>query len=125
MIVTRGLCHVALPARDPEAVARFYVDVFGMEVLSVSPEAAFLRTPGRRDLLAFSRSDVRIDSSREIMHFGFVIESAQFDAALRTIEEQAIPKISEPGEREMGRYVFIEDPEGYTVEVFEQPATSG
>lgn len=119
MIATEGLNHLALPARDPEGTAKFYVDLFGMVALWSSPDAVFLSTPGRRDLLALSRSETVIESSRDRMHFGFTVEADQFDEALRLVEEHSIPIVAGPDERETGRYVFLEDPEGYTVEIFE------
>jgi catechol 2,3-dioxygenase-like lactoylglutathione lyase family enzyme len=119
MIPTNGLNHIALPVRDPERSARFYSELFEMVVTFSSPEVAFLKTDGARDMIALSRSEARIVSSRETMHFGFMVEPEQFDAALRTIEERAVKKVSEPSRREIGRYIFIEDPDGYTVEIFE------
>ena len=53
------------------------------------------------------------------MHFGFMVDPAQFDAALQTIEEKSVKTVSEPGKRPIGRYIFIEDLDGYTVEIFE------
>jgi hypothetical protein len=38
---------------------------------------------------------------------------------VRTIEEKKIKKVSEPSKRGIGRYIFIEDLDGYTVEIFE------
>jgi catechol 2,3-dioxygenase-like lactoylglutathione lyase family enzyme len=54
-----------------------------------------------------------------MVHFGFIVEPTQFDTALQTIEAKATPIVSGPGTREQGRYVFISDPDGYTVELFE------
>lgn len=119
MITTNGLNHLALPVKDPERSAQFYADLFNMEILSISPETAFLRTIGCSDLIALSRSEAKVLSSRDTMHFGFTIEPEQFDEAVRTIEEKGIKKVSEPGKRNIGRYIFIEDPDGYTVEIFE------
>ncbi|MDH3297453.1 MAG: VOC family protein [Gemmatimonadota bacterium] len=119
MINTRGMTHIALPVKDPRESARFYSSLFNMEVLSCTAETAFLKTAGSGDLLAFGRSDIRVASSRDSMHFGFVIDPEQFDAAVRTIEERSINKLSEPGRRNIGRYIFIEDPDGYAVEIFE------
>jgi len=119
MIKTRGMTHIALPVKDPERSARFYSSLFNMEVLSCSADTAFLKTVGSGDLIAFGRSDARVGSSRDTMHFGFVIDPEQFDAAVRTIEERSIKKVSEPGKRNIGRYIFIEDPDGYAVEIFE------
>lgn len=119
MITTHGLNHLALPVQDPQRSARFYADLFNMEILSVSSEMAFLRTIGSTDLIALSRSTAKVGSSRETMHFGFTVTPEQFDEAVRTIEEKGITKLSEPGKRDIGRYIFIEDPDGYAVEVFE------
>ena len=119
MITTNGLNHLALPVRDPEQSARFYADLFNMEITFSSPDVAFLKTVGARDMIALNRSEVEMVSSRETMHFGFWVDPEQFDGAVRTIEERSVKKVSEPSRREIGRYIFIEDPDGYTVEIFE------
>ncbi len=119
MITTNGLNHLALPVRDPERSARFYANLFNMEITSSSPEMAFVKTIGCTDMIAFSRSDVDFVSSSKSMHFGFMVDSEQFDEALRTIEEQSVKKVSGPSRRSIGRFVFIEDLDGYTVEIFE------
>jgi len=119
MITTNGLNHLALPVNDPERTARFYADLFNMEIRFSSPEIAFVKTTGAKDMIAFNRSKAKIASSRETMHFGFMVDPEQFDAAVRTIEEKSVSKVSEPDKRGIGRYIFIEDPDGYTVEIFE------
>ena len=119
MIVTNGLNHLALPVRDPERSARFYADLFNMEIALSSPDVAFLQTAGASDLIALSRSDGPVGSSRETMHFGFSVDPEQFDAAIRAIEERDVKTVAGPSERAIGRYIFIEDPDGYTVEIFE------
>jgi catechol 2,3-dioxygenase-like lactoylglutathione lyase family enzyme len=101
MITTNGLNHLALPVKDPELSAQFYADLFNMEIISSSSEMAFLKTVGSKDLIALSRSKAEVVSGRETMHF------------------KSIKKVSEPGKRDIGRYIFIEDLDGYTVEVFE------
>ncbi len=119
MISTNGLNHLALPVKDPEKSARFYADLFNMEITYSSPTVAFVKTIGATDMIALSRSEVEVVSSRDTMHFGFWVDPEQFDAAVRTIEEKAVKKVSEPDRREIGRYIFIEDLDGYTVEIFE------
>jgi len=119
MITTNGLNHLALPVRDPEQSAEFYAELFNMEITSSSPEMAFLKTVGSTDMIALSRSEVEKVSGGESMHFGFIVTPDQFDAALHTIEEKSVKKVSEPSKRGMGRYIFIEDPDGYTIEIFE------
>jgi len=104
---------------DPERSSEFYADLFNMEIISSSPEIAFLKTTGAKDLIALNRSEVPVESSRGTMHFGFIVEPERFDEALLTIEEKSITKVSEPSKRDIGRYIFIEDPDKYVVEIFE------
>ncbi len=118
-ITTNGLNHLALPVKDPERSAQFYADLFNMKITSSSPEIAFLKTVGSTDMIALNRSKVKVVSGRESMHFGFMVDPEQFDAALRTIEEKSVRKVLEPSRRGIGRYIFIEDPDGYTIEIFE------
>lgn len=119
MISTNGLNHLALAVKDPQRSAQFYADLFNMEITHSSPEIAFLKTVGATDLIALNRSEVEVVSGRNTMHFGFIVDPEQFDVALRTIEEKSVKKVSEPSKRDIGRYIFIEDLDGYTVEIFE------
>lgn len=119
MITTTSLNHLALPAADPQRSARFYTGLFNMEIISSSPDAAFLKTIGSTDMLVFSRAETPIRSDRDGMHFGFIVTPEQFDAALQVIEQKKVKKASEPSKRSIGRYIFIEDPDGYKIELFE------
>lgn len=69
------------------------------------------------------------DTARHRNHRGIVspprarcnAEPEQLDEVVRTIEVRGVKKVSEPRRREIGRDLFIEDPDGYTVEIFEGP----
>ena len=119
MTTTQGLNHLALPVKDPQRSAKFYSELLDMEITSSSPDGVFLRSRGGWDMIALSRSDVKVTSSRSTFHFGFRVDPEQFDAAVATIRERGVETVSEPSERSIGRYVFIEDPDGYVVEIFE------
>ena len=95
-IPANGLNHLALPVKDPEQSAQFYADLFNMEITSSSPEIAFLKTVDSTDMLTLNRSKVAIASGKESLHFGFIVTPDQFDAALRTIKEKSVEKVSEP-----------------------------
>lgn len=118
-IGTNGLNHLALPVADPERSARFYGDLFDMEIISSSPETAFVRSRAGVDMIAFNRAPQTVTSSRGTFHFGFIVTPEQFDAAVQVIRENGVELVSQPGQRDIGRYVFIEDPDGYVVEIFE------
>jgi catechol 2,3-dioxygenase-like lactoylglutathione lyase family enzyme len=119
MINTNGLNHIALQVNDLEQAAAFYTDLFNMEVTRRTDSMTFLKTIGATDMIALNRSEAKTAPGKGMVHFGFIVEPAQFDAALATIEVKATPIVSGPGTRGEGRYVFIEDPDGYTVEIFE------
>lgn len=119
MIKTNGLNHIALKVKDPERTAQFYVDLFNMEITRRTPEMTFLKTIGSTDMITLNRAEGDITPEQGMVHFGFIVDPSQFDAALQTIEANATPIVSGPGSRDQGRYVFISDPDGYTVELFE------
>ena len=119
MIKTNGLNHIALKVKDPERTAQFYVDLFNMEITRRTPEMTFLKTIGSTDMITLNRSEADLTPDQGMVHFGFIVDPSQFDAALETIEANATPIVAGPSRREQGRYVFISDPDGYTVELFE------
>ncbi len=119
MIKTNGLNHIALKVKDPEQTAQFYTELFNMEITRSTPEMTFLKTIGSTDMIALNRSETDVTPEQGMVHFGFIVEPAQFDVALNTIEAKGTPIVSGPGSRDQGRYIFIEDPDGYTVEIFE------
>ena len=119
MIKTNGLNHIALKVKDPERTAQFYVDLFNMEITRRTPDMTFLKTIGSTDMITLNRSEDDLTPEQGMVHFGFIVDPAQFDTALQTIEAKDTPIVSGPGTRDQGRYVFISDPDGYTVELFE------
>ena len=119
MITTNGLNHIALKVKDPERTAQFYTALFNMEITRSTPDMTFLKTVGSTDMMTLNRAAADVTAEQGMVHFGFIVEPTQFDAALDTIQAQGAPIVSGPGSRDQGRYVFIEDPDGYTVEIFE------
>jgi len=61
-----SLSHLNLPAREPEALARWYESIFGFE-----RRGSFLLGP--RTLLAFEQGEPLHNCGN--MHFGFEVES--------------------------------------------------
>ncbi len=119
MIKTSSLNHIALKVKDPERTAQFYVDLFNMEITRRTPEMTFLKTIGSTDMITLNRAEGDVVPDQGMVHFGFIVEPTQFEAALETIEAKDTPIVSGPGSWDQGRYVFISDPDGYTVELFE------
>jgi catechol 2,3-dioxygenase-like lactoylglutathione lyase family enzyme len=123
MIETYGLTHVALAVRDVKRSLRFYRKVFGMVAVYRSDDFIQAQTPGSRDVLVFEKSVARAGKRGGIAHFGFrLVDPADIDKAARAVEA-AGGKILRSGEFVPGEtYLFVEDPDGYEVEIwFEIP----
>jgi len=119
VIKTNGLNHVAIQVNDLEGTAQFYTDLFNMEVTRQTDTRTFLKTIGSTDMITLNRSEAKVIPGQGMVHFGFIVDPAQFDVALDVIQAKATLVVSGPGTRGEGRWVFVEDPNGYTVEIFE------
>lgn len=111
----QGLRHIALKTRDLRGTERFYTDVLGLEIAFPHEGMLFLTTPGGDDLLNFVQTRNPFDpSAGGLDHFGLHVPRARWNA-LRDALKRAGVRIQ--GRR--GRSaVYIEDPNGYTVELY-------
>lgn len=110
-----GLRHLALRTRDLAATERFYREVLGLEIAFPHRGMLFLRTPGGDDLLNFVETRRPFDpAAGGLDHFGLRVPRARW-AAVRARLRRASVRIR--GRR--GRVaVYIEDPNGYTIELY-------
>lgn len=119
MVKTYGLTHVALAVRDAERAAKFYVEVFGAEVVYRGEGFVQLQTPGSRDVLVLEQNSADAGRRGGVMHFGFrLIDPAGIDLAVQDIE-RAGGKILRRGDFIPGEpYLFAEDLDGYELEIW-------
>jgi catechol 2,3-dioxygenase-like lactoylglutathione lyase family enzyme len=109
-----GLNHLNLPAKDPAALAQWYV-----EKLEFRSDGRFLWSGGT--LLVFVDGDP-VDSNT--VHFGFRVPSIEdLQTWIRTLRDRGVAVGDVHGD---GTYstVFIRDPEGNRFELFYQPDPS-
>jgi lactoylglutathione lyase len=106
----------------------FYTTVLGLEVLErkVSPRGshlAFLRVPNSDELIelcSFPPSGP-VKVQEDLVHLAFQVES--LDATIAVLGQQGIRITDGPTTTSSGsRFIFIDAPDGYEVELIERPA---
>ncbi len=118
-IKTGGLCHIAIDVSNLDRSLKFYTDMFNLDVVGRQANHVHLRTPEGRDSFFLFQADGPVSPQScgmTHMHFGFRIDDANFDRALEYIKKNNI-KIHHNPARPPGRYVYIEDPDGYVIQL--------
>jgi len=117
--MTIELNHTIVPARDKEASARFFADIFGFKYEGSSGHFAPVRV-NERLTLDFDNAD-----GFDIHHYAFHVSDEEFDAILKRVQEAGLSFGSDPWNlenRQMnswngGRGVYFRDPNGHILEL--------
>jgi lactoylglutathione lyase len=122
------LLHTRMRVSDMDHTIAFYTDVLGLEVLErkTSPrgsQLAFLRVPDSEELIelcSFPPSGaVKVQS--DLVHLAFQVEN--LDRTMTALQHKGIPITDGPTTTSSGsRFLFIDAPDGYEVELIERPA---
>ena len=110
--MNRGLRHLALKTRDLPSTERFYIDVLGLKPAFPHDGMIFLETPGGHDLLNFVGTRAKFDpAAGGFDHFGLHFSRAEWKKVCARV------KVRVHGRRG-NTAIYIEDPNGYTVELY-------
>ena len=120
------LDHTIVPARDKEASARFFAQVFGLRYDGVRGHFAPVRV---NESLTF---DFDNRDSFESHHYAFYISDEEFDAILGRVQAAGRSYGSGPSSptdgrintRRGGRGFYFHDLDGHLLEVMTRPETS-
>ena len=118
-INTGGICHIAIDVNDLEQSTKFYIDMFAMDIASRSNRIVQLKTSGADDSFFLFKADSPVNPRGCGMmhsHFGFRIDERNFDLAIDYIKRNNI-KIRPNPDREAGKFIYIEDPDGYVIQL--------
>ncbi len=124
----KKLLHTRMRVSDMDETIAFYTKVLGLEVLErkVSPRGshlAFLRVPNSDELIelcSFPPSGP-VKVQEDLVHLAFQVES--LDATITALQELRIRITDGPTATSSGsRFIFIDAPDGYEVELIERPA---
>jgi catechol 2,3-dioxygenase-like lactoylglutathione lyase family enzyme len=117
------LNHTIVPARDKQAAARFFAQIFGLPYDGQSDHFAPVRVNDTLTLL-FDE-----ESSFESHHYAFHVSDAEFDAIFARVKEAGLTYGSAPwslDDRKLndwngGRGVYFTDPNGHVLELMTVP----
>ena len=120
--------HTRMRVSDMEQTIQFYTDVLGLEVLErkVSPRGshlAFLKVPNSEELIELTSfppsGPVRVQE--DLVHLAFQVES--LDDTIASLNAQGVKITDGPTQSSSGsRFIFIDAPDGYEVELIERPS---
>lgn len=77
--------HIAIVSEDPEKLARFYAEVYGMEITGRSKGDVWI-TDGYMDVAVIKQANLP-DQPTGINHFGFTIEPGEKDGIYAKMHE--------------------------------------
>ncbi len=101
--------HIAIFTKDPDKLAEFYKDVFGMKITGKTGRGAVWITDGYMDVaLLWSRTE---NMPMGINHFGFTVEADEKDAIYGKLGERGID-IFQPGRDRPYVEDAAKDPDG-------------
>jgi catechol 2,3-dioxygenase-like lactoylglutathione lyase family enzyme len=111
--MSRGLRHLALKTRDLARTEAFYRDVIGLRRAFDHAGMLFLETPGGGDLLNFVRTRGPV-ARGGLDHFGLSFTRAEWKKAVARVKDAGVKITGRRG----ASAIYIEDPNGYTVELY-------
>ena len=127
MKVTK-LLHTRMRVSDMEQTIAFYTNVLGLEVLErkTSPRGshlAFLKVPNSEELIELTSFPPSgpVTVQEDLVHLAFQVES--LDDTIASLNAQGVKITDGPTQTSSGsRFIFIDAPDGYEVELIERPA---
>ena len=124
----KKLLHTRMRVSDMDQTIAFYTNVLGLEVLErkVSPRGshlAFLKVPNSEELIELTSfppsGPVRVQE--DLVHLAFQVES--LDDTIASLNAKGVKVTDGPTQTSSGsRFIFIDAPDGYEVELIERPA---
>ena len=121
------LLHTRMRVSDMDQTVNFYTNVLGLEVLErkVSPRGshlAFLKVPNSEELIelcSFPPSGL-VTVQEDLVHLAFQVEN--LDDTIEQLGAKQIRITDGPTTTSSGsRFIFIDAPDGYEVELIERP----
>jgi catechol 2,3-dioxygenase-like lactoylglutathione lyase family enzyme len=123
--VHAGLRHLALHARDLEAMKRFYVDLLGFAVeWEPDPDNVYLSSG--IDNLAIHRAKGNVAPNGALDHLGLIVRTPEeVDRWAAFLESRGVELAAKPRtHRDGARSFYFRDPDGNTIQIIHHPPIS-
>ncbi len=123
----KKLLHTRMRVSNMDQTINFYTGVLGLEVMErkVSPRGshlAFLKVPNSEELIelcSFPPSGP-VTVQEDLVHLAFEVDN--LDDTIKSLREKQIKITDGPTRSSSGsRFIFIDAPDGYEVELIERP----
>jgi len=123
----KKLLHTRMRVSDLDQTIQFYTNVLGLEVLErkTSPrgsQLAFLRVPNSEELIELTSFPPSgpVKVQEDLVHLAFQVEN--LDDTIEQLGAKQIRITDGPTRTSSGsRFIFIDAPDGYEVELIERP----
>ena len=121
-----GLRHLALHARDLDAMKRFYVDLLGFAV-EWEPDADNTYLTSGIDNLALHRAKTDVAQNGALDHLGLIVRAAEdVDQWAAFLESRGVTLAAKPKtHRDGARSCYFHDPDGNAIQIIHHPPISG
>ena len=109
----QGIEHTAIAAENAAALADWYVDVLGFEIVYRSANAIFVRAANGSMIEIIHAAGERPANEMKtpgIRHLALAV--SDFDSAYARLQEKRVAFQGDPQESKGNRVVFFRDPEG-------------
>lgn len=119
-----GLNHITIRVNDIKDAEEFYGGILGFNLVRKMGESMAVYQIGEEDTIVLVEAETSYDpESRDyrVDHFGFYVGSAdEVDELAAYFREQRVTILSGPANRKRGRFLFISDPDGNMIEIFNE-----
>ena len=113
-----GLYHMQINVNDLNKSLEFYTGFLGMKIAFWAEPMVFLTSENGNDLLTLNPIERPVDThSGGLQHFGFRVNTEKLEQVLLDAPKSGITILSTGSHGDGERYVYLEDPDGYIVEL--------
>ena len=119
----KGLNHITLRVNNIAKAEEFYSEILGFEVEKKLGRSMTVYRIGKDTLVLVEAETEYEPTSKDyrVDHFGFFVDTPEeVDKYAEFFQEKEVTILSGPSNRKTGRFIFISDPDGNMIEIFNQ-----